>query len=46
MEDDNSEDPSEIEECDGQEVGNLDDSGEENGLQPDYDPSKAWRKNL
>ena len=32
MEDDNSEGRSEIEECDGQEVRNLDDSGEKNGL--------------
>ena len=48
MENDNSEDPSEIEKCDGQGVKNLDDSdkddsGEENGLHPDYDTSKAWR---
>ena len=41
MENDNSEDPSEIEKCDGQGVKNLDDSGEENGLHPDYDTSKA-----
>ena len=33
MEDNNSEDPSEIEECDSQKIGNSDDSGEENGLQ-------------
>ena len=30
MEDDNSEGPSEIKECDGQEVRNSDDSGEKN----------------
>ena len=46
MENDNSEDPSEIEKCAGQGVKNLDDSdkddsGEENGLHPDYDSSKA-----
>ena len=32
MEDDNSEGRSEIKECDGQEVRNLDDSGEKNSL--------------
>ena len=43
-EDDNSEDLSDIEECDSQHDSDEDDSGEENGLQPDYDPSRAWRK--
>ena len=48
MEDDNSEDLLEIEERDSQEVRNSDDSddddsSEENGLDPNYDQSKAWR---